>query len=55
MTRKDSNRSIAEIKAMMAEDGRFLRPMVRSVIQEFLKPKWHRRWSPKKESGLKGA
>ncbi len=36
MTRKDSNRSIAEIKAMMAEDGEFLRPMVRSVIQEFL-------------------
>ena len=36
MTRKDSNRTIREIKAMMAEDGDFLRPMVRTVIQEFL-------------------
>ena len=36
MTRKDSNRTISEIKAMMAEDGDFLRPMVRTVIQEFL-------------------
>ena len=36
MTRKDSNRTLKEIKAMMAEDGEFLRPMVRAVIQEFL-------------------
>jgi len=36
MTRKDNNRTISEIKAMMAEDGEFLRPMVRAVIQEFL-------------------
>jgi putative transposase len=36
MTRKDSNRSVSQIKAMMAEDGEFLRPMVRAVIQEFL-------------------
>ena len=36
MTRKDSNRTISEIKAMMGEDGDFLRPMVRTVIQEFL-------------------
>ena len=36
MTRKKSNRTPAEIKAMMAEDGEFLRPMVRAVIQEFL-------------------
>ena len=36
MTRKNSNRTISEIKAMMAEDGDFLRPMVRTVIQEFL-------------------
>ena len=36
MTRKDSNRSVSQIKAMMAKDGEFLRPMVRSIIQEFL-------------------
>jgi putative transposase len=36
MTRKHSNRTTAEIKAMMAEDGDFLRPIVRTVIQEFL-------------------
>ncbi len=36
MTRKDSNRTISEIKAMIAEDGDFLRPVVRTVIQEFL-------------------
>jgi hypothetical protein len=32
-TRKKSNRTTAENKAMMAEDGDFLRPIVRSVIQ----------------------
>ena len=35
MTRKNSNRTTSEIKAMMAEDN-FLRPIVRTVIQEFL-------------------
>ena len=36
MTRKNSNRTISEIKVMMAEDGDFLRPIVRTVIEEFL-------------------
>ena len=36
MTGKDSNRTISEIKAMIAEDGDFLRPTVRTVIEEFL-------------------
>src|SRR5215510_3380374 len=36
MTRKNANRTLQEIKAMMGEDGEFLRPMVRAVIQEFL-------------------
>src|SRR6476659_188593 len=36
MTRKHSNRTIREIKAMKAEESDFLRPMVRTVIQEFL-------------------
>jgi putative transposase len=36
MTRKESNRTISEIKRMMAEDGDFLRPIVKAVIQEFL-------------------
>ena len=33
MTRKNSNRTTSEIKAMMGEDGDFLRPIVRTVIQ----------------------
>jgi putative transposase len=36
MTRKDSNRTVAEIKALIAQDSDFLRPVVRAVIQEFL-------------------
>src|SRR5262245_27062702 len=36
MTRKNSNRTTSEIKAMVAEDGDFLRPIVRTVIEEFL-------------------
>ena len=36
MTRKESNGTFKEIKAMMAEDDEFLRPVVRTVIQEFL-------------------
>ena len=36
MTRKNSNRTTSEIKAMMAGDDDFLRPIVRTVIQEFL-------------------
>jgi transposase-like protein len=36
MTREDNNQRVSQIKAMMAEDGDFLRPMVRAVIQEFL-------------------
>jgi transposase-like protein len=36
MTQKRDNKGSQEIKAMIAEDGDFLRPLVRSVIQEFL-------------------
>jgi putative transposase len=36
MTRKDSNRTVAEIKALLAKDSDFLRPMVGAVVQEFL-------------------
>jgi putative transposase len=36
MTRKKGNRSLAEIKALLEEESDFLRPMVRTVIQEFL-------------------
>jgi hypothetical protein len=36
MARKDSNRAVKEITAMMGEDGEFLRPMVREVIPKFL-------------------
>ena len=36
MTRKKSNRTLQEIKAMIAGDGEFLRPMVKAVIQECL-------------------
>jgi hypothetical protein len=36
MTQKNRNRTTSEIKAMMAEDGDFLLPIVRTVIEEFL-------------------
>jgi putative transposase len=36
MTRKNGNRSLVEIKALLEEESDFLRPMVRAVIQEFL-------------------
>jgi hypothetical protein len=36
MTHKRVNKETKEIKAMMAADVDFLRPLVRSVIQEFL-------------------
>jgi putative transposase len=36
MTRKRIEKETQEIKAMMAEDTDFLRPLVRTVIQEFL-------------------
>ena len=36
MTQRRVNKETKEIKAMMAEDADFLRPLVRSVIQEFL-------------------
>ena len=55
MTRKDSNRSVSQIKAMMAEDGEFLRPMVRAVIQEFLEPEMAKALARRKESELRGA
>ena len=32
---KSSNRTVKEIKAMMGEDGEFLRPIVRTVPQGF--------------------
>ena len=34
MTQKRDNKGTQEIKAMIAEDGDFLRPLVRSVIQD---------------------
>jgi putative transposase len=36
MTQKRINKGAQEIKAMMAKDTDFLRPLVRTVIQEFL-------------------
>jgi putative transposase len=36
MTQKRISRGSKEIKAMVAEDADFLRPLVRGVIQEFL-------------------
>ena len=35
MTRKKNNSALKEIKRMIAEDGDYLRPMVRAVIEEF--------------------
>ena len=36
MTRKQNIKGTQDIKAILAEDGEFLRPIVRAVIQEFL-------------------
>ena len=36
MTQRRVNKETKEIKAVMAEDADFLRPLVRSVMQEFL-------------------
>ena len=55
MTRKDSNRTIREIKAMMAEESDFLRPMVRTVIQEFLEAEMAEAVGGRKESASRGA
>jgi hypothetical protein len=40
MTQKAVSSGTTDIKAMMAEDVSFLRPLVRSLIQNF----WKRRW-----------
>ena len=50
MTQKNSNRTTSEIKAMMAEDGDFLRPIVRTVIQEFLEAEMSEAIGRKKEN-----
>ncbi len=50
MTRKDTNRGASEIKATMAGDGEFLRPMVKAVIQSFWKRRWRRPSERKKAS-----
>ena len=36
MTRKSSNKTVSELKALVAEDGDFLRPIVQIAVQEFL-------------------
>jgi putative transposase len=36
MTRKESTRSVSELKAMMAQEGDLLRPLVQMAVQEFL-------------------
>jgi hypothetical protein len=55
MTRKDSNKTVSEIKAMMAEDGDFLRPIVRTVIQGSWKPRWPKQLGRKRENESKSA
>ena len=54
MTRKDSKRTIREIKAMIAEDGDFLGPVVRTVIQEFLEAEMAEAIGAQRESESKG-
>jgi len=36
MTRKSSNKTVSELKALVAEDQDFLRPLVQLAVQEFL-------------------
>src|SRR6201988_4701668 len=54
MTQKNSNRTISEIKAMMAEDGDFLRPLVHAVIQEFLEAEMAEAVGAEKGEGVEG-
>jgi hypothetical protein len=50
MTQKDSNRTAREIKAMIAGDGEFLRPMVVRSSRTFSKRRWQRLFGRKKEN-----
>ena len=55
MTQKRVNKETKEIKAMMAGDADFLRPLVRSVIQEFLEAeRWRRPSARRRASESKG-
>ena len=54
MTRKNSNRTISEIKAMMAEDSDFLSPLVHAVIQEFLEAEMAEAVGAERESESRG-
>jgi transposase-like protein len=53
MTRKGSNRTTSEIKAMMAEDGDFLRPIIRTVVQELLEAEMGEAMARKRENESK--
>ena len=55
MTRKDSNKSVGEIKALLGQESDFLRPIVRTVIQEFLEAEMAEGVAAQKGSALKGA
>jgi putative transposase len=59
MTRKQNNSTLKEIKRMIAEDGDFLRPMVRAVmvravIQEFLEAEMAEAVGAKKGERIEG-
>jgi hypothetical protein len=54
MTRKKSNRTLKEIKAMMGEDDEFLRPMVHAVIRNFWKRRWRKPWERRRGNESKG-
>ena len=54
ITRKDSNRTVREFKAMMGEEGDFLRPLVHTVIQEFLEAEMAEAISAEKRERVEG-
>jgi putative transposase len=54
MTQKKSNGTLREIKAMMAGDEDFLRPMVRGVIDEFLEAEMAQAVGAEKEERAEG-
>ena len=54
MTRKNGNRSLAEIKALLEEESDFLCPMVRAVIQEFLEAEMAEAVGPEKGERIEG-
>ena len=53
MTRKRDKQGSEEIKAMIAQEGDFLRPLVRTVVQEIMEAEMSEAVGAQKGSGWK--